>query len=331
MFNEFKFSPTTKAQIAGRIEQVSLSAFGRSFDAAGTMTSTPASPNYTPKSVSVGLIQNLPWDLVGIITAQYIERAPKPAELFSGGAADATATFDKGNPNLKIEAAQSIEVGLRRATGPFRFEATAYYTRFNGFIFRQLTGNTCDDARRLRHPVRATSTRRSIRRPMPYSGAVNSKASGTSCRSLADFWHRRPVRRRARHIHRRQQRARVSRRVRSAAAFTGVTTHGLRESGSFTPSLKTTSRRSPKLRRRATTTCVLRSVTRGSCQTQTRPVKRNDLRFGRHQSSQPRYPQQRVLHQGPGAVARASALDYLRGSSTEMASFGRKLQKLSLR
>ena len=145
IFNEFKFSPTTKAQIAGRIEQVSLSGFGRSFDAAGTMTLTPASPSYTPKSVSVGLIHNLTWDLVGIVTAQYIERAPKPAELFSGGPHDATATFDKGNPNLKIEAAQSIEVGLRRATGPFRFEATAYYTRFNGFIFRQLTGNTCDD------------------------------------------------------------------------------------------------------------------------------------------------------------------------------------------
>jgi iron complex outermembrane receptor protein len=145
VFNEFKFNETTKAQIAGRIEQVSLAGFGRSFDASGLVASTPASPSYTPKSVSVGLIQKLPWDLVGSITAQYIERAPKPAELFSGGPHDATATFDKGNPNLKIEAAQSIEVGLRRATGPFRFEATAYYTRFNGFIFRQLTGNTCDD------------------------------------------------------------------------------------------------------------------------------------------------------------------------------------------
>jgi iron complex outermembrane receptor protein len=144
VFNEFKFSETTKAQIAGRIEQVELSGFGRIFDAAGTMTSTPASPSYTPKSVSVGLIQNFAWDLVGSITAQYIERAPKPAELFSGGGHDATATFDKGDPNLKIEAAQSIEVGLRRAKGPFRFEATAYYTRFNGFIFRRLTGNTCD-------------------------------------------------------------------------------------------------------------------------------------------------------------------------------------------
>src|SRR6478735_10709738 len=145
MFNEFKFSETTKAQIAGRIEQVDLSGMARSFDAVGNMTSTPASPSYTPMSASMGLIQKLPWNLVGLITAQYIERAPKPAELFSGGPHDATATFDKGNPNLKIEAAQSIEVGVRRADGPFRFEATAYYTRFNGFIFRQLTGNTCNE------------------------------------------------------------------------------------------------------------------------------------------------------------------------------------------
>src|SRR5262249_46301097 len=113
-------------------------------DASGTMTSTPASPVYTPKSVSLGVIQKLPWDLTGSITAQYVERAPKPAELFSGGGHDATATFDKGNPNLAIQAAKSIEISLRRAAGPLRFEATAYYTRFKGFIFRQLTGNTCD-------------------------------------------------------------------------------------------------------------------------------------------------------------------------------------------
>ena len=143
-FNEFKFSPDTKAQIAGRIEHVDLSGTGRLFDDMGFAGSTPAAPSYTPKSASVGLIRNLPWDLVGSITAQYVERAPKPAELFSGGPHDATATFDKGNPNLNIEAASSVEAGLRRAVGPFRFEATAYYTRFKGFIFRALTGNTCD-------------------------------------------------------------------------------------------------------------------------------------------------------------------------------------------
>src|SRR6478672_8764665 len=112
-----------------------------------TFTDTGATPHrltFTPKSASGGLIQNLAWDLVASATAQYVERAPKPAELFSRGGHDATATFDIGNPNLGIETAKSIEVGLRRAAGPLRFEATAYYTKFNGFIFRRLNGNTCD-------------------------------------------------------------------------------------------------------------------------------------------------------------------------------------------
>lgn len=146
IFNELKFSESTKAQIAGRIEQVNLSGISREFDATGLISSTAVAPRYTPKSASIGLIQDLPLDLVGSITAQYVERAPKPAELFSGGGHDATATFDKGNPDLGIEAAQSLEVGLRRAKGPFRFEATAYVTKFKGFIYRRLTGDTCDAA-----------------------------------------------------------------------------------------------------------------------------------------------------------------------------------------
>jgi len=143
-FNEFKFSETTKAQIAGRVESVDLSGSARSFPDTGGTVSTPASANFMPKSASVGVIQNFAWNLVGIVTAQYVERAPKPAELFSGGPHDATTTFDKGDPNLAIEVAKSVEIGLRRPTGPFRFEITGYYTRFDGFIFRRLTGNTCD-------------------------------------------------------------------------------------------------------------------------------------------------------------------------------------------
>jgi iron complex outermembrane receptor protein len=110
----------------------------------GLIDTMAVKPGFTPKSAAIGLIQNLPWDLAASITAQHVERAPKPAELFSGGPHDATATFDKGNPNLKIETAESIEVGLRRANAPLRFELTAYYTKFKGFIFRNLTGNTCD-------------------------------------------------------------------------------------------------------------------------------------------------------------------------------------------
>ncbi len=150
VFNEFKFSDSTKAQIAGRIEHVDLHGATPDFPAdflpnGAAQTAIARNPSYTPKSGSIGLIQNFPGDLVGSITAQYVERAPKPAELFSRGAHDATGTFDIGNPNLTIETAKSVEIGLRKATGPFRFEATAYYTRFNNFIYRRLTGVMCGD------------------------------------------------------------------------------------------------------------------------------------------------------------------------------------------
>src|SRR2546423_6307486 len=154
VFNELKFSETTKAQIAGRIERVNLSGMTPAFipdvfdltvDPNAIGPATPRNLHFTPKSASVGLLQNLPYDLVASVTAQYVERAPKPAELFSRGGHDATATFAIGNPNLGLETAKSIEVGLRRATGPLRFELTSYYTRFNGFIFRRLTGGTCDE------------------------------------------------------------------------------------------------------------------------------------------------------------------------------------------
>ena len=154
VFNEFRFSDTTKAQVAARIEHVNLSGttpsmipevFDLEADTGAIGPAMQRNLSFTPKSGSIGVIQNLPWDLVASLTGQYVERAPKPAELFSRGAHDATETFDIGNPNLGIETAKSIEAGLRRATGPLRFELTGYYTKFNGFIYRRLTGNTCEE------------------------------------------------------------------------------------------------------------------------------------------------------------------------------------------
>jgi len=153
-FNEFAFNNTTKAQIAGRIEHVNLKGSMPSFipDVFDINTnpgdigpSVGRNLSFTPASGSIGLIHNLPYGLVASITGQYTERAPKPAELFSRGGHDATVTFDIGNPNLKIETAKSVEIGLRKTTGPFRFELTGYDTHFNGFIYRNLTGNNCED------------------------------------------------------------------------------------------------------------------------------------------------------------------------------------------
>ncbi len=74
---------------------------------------------------------------------------------------------------------KSVEIGLRRNKGPWRFELTGFYTRFNGFIYRNLTGQTCDDDfRELRaRQCRRAASRRSIRSATRSSAAPNSRRS----------------------------------------------------------------------------------------------------------------------------------------------------------
>ncbi|WP_245281993.1 TonB-dependent receptor [Hyphomicrobium sulfonivorans] len=99
---------------------------------------------YTPVSASVGMLYKLPFDTVARLTGSYVERAPDAAELFSKGMHEATGTFEVGNPFLDLEKATTAEIGLKKATGAFRFDASAYYTRYNGFIYRALQGLQCD-------------------------------------------------------------------------------------------------------------------------------------------------------------------------------------------
>lgn len=144
IFNELKFDHGWRGQVAGRIERNNVTGSAPDLFVDPDLA-IKRGLDFTPKSGAVGVLKDLPWDLVASATAQYVERAPRAPELLSRGAHDATGTFDIGDPNLKVEAAKSVEVGLRRATGPFRFEATAFYTRFQRFIFRRLTGVTCGD------------------------------------------------------------------------------------------------------------------------------------------------------------------------------------------
>ena len=144
IFNELRFNETQRMQLSGRIESSNVK---------GTIPDFFVDPDvslwrdrsFTPLSGAIGFLQDLPGDLVASITYQHVQRAPRAPELLSRGVHEATGTFDIGNPNLSTELANSVEAGLRRATGPLRFEATAFYTRFNGFIYRNLTGLRCDE------------------------------------------------------------------------------------------------------------------------------------------------------------------------------------------
>jgi len=145
IFEELKISPATAFQAAARIENTQVDGQNRTDPLDNTLPLTAFERDFTPVSGSVGVRHDLGYGVVASFTGQYAERAPEAQELFSKGIHEATGTFEIGDPDLGIESARTVEFGLKRAEGPFRFDATAYYTEFDGFIFKQLTGEACGD------------------------------------------------------------------------------------------------------------------------------------------------------------------------------------------
>ena len=148
--NEIRHTDTLRTQLAGRIEAVNIA--GTAFTFPPTLLPPPDEPgraaaklDFMPKSISFGVIKDLPSALVASLTLQRIERAPRALELFAQGPDGSEKTFKIGNPNLGIETAQTAEIGLKRTEGDFRFAANAYYTSYNKFIFSRATGIFCQE------------------------------------------------------------------------------------------------------------------------------------------------------------------------------------------
>ena len=149
-FNEFWLTDTLRTLLAGRIETVRLDGTAGIFPSAlvpppDNPDLVPQSLGFMPKSISFSVLRDLPSWMVASATVQRIERAPTALELFAHGAHDSPGTFEIGNPGLKIETANTAELGLKRTDGTFRFDAKAYYTKYDNFIFRQATGILCGE------------------------------------------------------------------------------------------------------------------------------------------------------------------------------------------
>lgn len=144
IFEELQLTRQLRLQAAARIEQNKV-------DGQGLLDfSDPSNPvpfaderSFAPVSASLGVLYELPLGVVARLTGQYVERAPDAAELFSKGVHEATGTFEIGNPLLDKEDASTIELGFKRPQGRFRFDTSVYYAKFNGFIYKQLTGVDC--------------------------------------------------------------------------------------------------------------------------------------------------------------------------------------------
>jgi iron complex outermembrane receptor protein len=137
IFEELDVTRDLTLQAAARIEHSEINGFER----IDSDTIQAQGRDFTPVSVSLGGLYRLPGAHVVSLNGQYVERAPDAGELFSGGVHEATGTFEIGNANLDVERATTIEAGLRKATGAFRYDATAFYTQYEGFIFKGITGS----------------------------------------------------------------------------------------------------------------------------------------------------------------------------------------------
>ena len=149
VFEELQPTKKLRLQAAARIESDDVKGTASTFPPGflpppNDPTQSLAQRHFTPKSISAGVLYDLPYGVVARFTAQHAERAPDATELFYKGPHDSTATFEIGNPNLTIEAANTYEIGFKRAKGDFRFDVSVYHTDFRNFIYKRFTGAKCD-------------------------------------------------------------------------------------------------------------------------------------------------------------------------------------------
>ena len=79
------------------------------------------------------------------ITLSRTARAPSAEELFSNGPHIATGQFEIGDPTFGLEKAWSGEAYFNLNTGGFTLNVSAFYTRFDDFIYEAATGEEEDD------------------------------------------------------------------------------------------------------------------------------------------------------------------------------------------
>ena len=213
-FNELWMTDTLRTLLAGRVESVRVDGTAGIFPAAlipppDDPELSPRSLGFLPKSISFSVLRDLPSWMVASATLQRIERAPTALELFAHGAHDASGTFDIGDPGLKIEIAQTAEVGLKRTAGRFPLRRQGVLHPLRQFHLpagdrRPVRRRILDLRQRRRHrihPDRLFPARRDLPRRRDRL-AMGPPPGGERHRRR-----RRPIRFRARHVHRRQQRS----------------------------------------------------------------------------------------------------------------------------
>ncbi|MFL6793547.1 MAG: TonB-dependent receptor [Sphingomicrobium sp.] len=125
-----------------RVESARLhaDADGQIAEHGGPVGATPISRSFTPLSASIGATYEFAAGWRGGLSLAHSERAPAIDELFSNGPHGGSQQFLVGDPDLKTERGNSVELSVHRATGPVHVQGSVYYSRFSSFIYQAPSG-----------------------------------------------------------------------------------------------------------------------------------------------------------------------------------------------
>jgi iron complex outermembrane receptor protein len=111
----------------------------------GIIGTVPISRSFTPLSGSLGANYEFMPNWRAGLSLSHSERAPSIDELFSNGPHGGSQSFLHGNPTLKTEKGNSVELSVHHVTGPLHVQGSIYYSRFSNFIYLTPTGAIQDD------------------------------------------------------------------------------------------------------------------------------------------------------------------------------------------
>ena len=136
-FVDAPVSQRSHLHAGARVEAVSVD---------GTPASNAAtSRDFTPASVSLGLLFDASDALRLGLTLSSAARAPGQTELYSRGPHEGSGTFETGDPDLGVERANSLEATLQFDTDEVSVEGALWTALFDDYVFGALTGRTCSE------------------------------------------------------------------------------------------------------------------------------------------------------------------------------------------
>ncbi|WP_246294883.1 TonB-dependent receptor [Piscinibacter koreensis] len=134
-------SPVGTLSVGFRVERASVSSKGDA-DMDEVRFGEATQRRFTLHSASIGDVVKLggDWTLTGSLSST--ARAPTSFELFANGVHAATGTYERGDPSLKVERGNNLDVAAQWKSGANRFRVGAYVARFSRFISLQPSGRT---------------------------------------------------------------------------------------------------------------------------------------------------------------------------------------------